>query len=78
MDRYSTNLTTNEKSVDGMLGSRIRGAGWKAQTNPLSYGGTPDNYSILSLYEIRQMSGPNGSSLASFELLSVLFKQTTN
>ena len=25
MDKYSTNLTINEKSVDGMLGSRTRG-----------------------------------------------------
>ena len=40
-DKYSTNLTINEKSIDGMLGSQTRAAEWKAQTNPPSYGGTP-------------------------------------
>ena len=25
MDKYSTNLTNNDKSIDGMLGSRTRG-----------------------------------------------------
>ena len=30
-----------KKSVDGVLGIRTRAAGWKARTNPLSYGGNP-------------------------------------
>ena len=38
---YSTNLTINDKSVDGVHESRTQGDIWKAQTNPLSYGGTP-------------------------------------
>ena len=29
------------------LGFEPRAAGWKAQTNPLSYGGTPFTYSFL-------------------------------
>ena len=40
-DKYSTNFTINDKSIDEVLGSRTRAAWWKAQTNPLSYGGTP-------------------------------------
>ena len=40
--KYSTNFTINEKIVDDMLESRNRGGRWKAQTNPLSYGSTPD------------------------------------
>ena len=36
-EKYSTNLTINYKSIDGVLGSRTEAAGWKA----LSYGGTP-------------------------------------
>ena len=35
-----------KKSVDGVLGIRTRAAGWKAQTNPLSYGGTPSTIFI--------------------------------
>ena len=31
----------NWKSVDGVLGSQTQGGRWKAQMNPLSYGGTP-------------------------------------
>ena len=36
-----------DKSVDGMLGTRIRGGKWKAQTNPLSYGGTTPNFKAI-------------------------------
>ena len=39
-EKYSSN-TINEKSVDGVLGTRTRAAGWQVQTNPLSYGDTP-------------------------------------
>ena len=34
-------------------------AGWKAQTNPLSYGGTPDDFIIfqyLAMYNIESLS----------------------
>ena len=40
-DKCRTNLTTNYKSIEGMLGSQTRAAGLKAPTNPLSHGGTP-------------------------------------
>jgi len=30
-----------DKSVDGVFGTQTRAAGWKAQANPLSYGGCP-------------------------------------
>ena len=33
-----------DKSVDGVLGPWTRAAGWKAQMNPLSYGGIPFNF----------------------------------
>ena len=36
-----------KKSVDGVLGTRTRGAGWKAQTNPRSYGGTPQHFNFV-------------------------------
>ena len=39
--KYITNLTINDKSVMGCLGVKPGAEGWKAQTNPLSYGGTP-------------------------------------
>ena len=32
-----------KSSLDGVLGTQTRGTGWKAQMNPLSYGGTPRN-----------------------------------
>ena len=34
--------TINENSVDGVLGLEPGAAGWMTQTNPLSYGGTPE------------------------------------
>ena len=40
INAYSTNLTVNDKSIDGALGTRTRVAGRKALMNPLSYGGT--------------------------------------
>ena len=48
-------MTTNDKSVDGVLGSRTWAAGWKAQTNPLSYAGTPDE--ILYLPSLIKVKG---------------------
>ena len=45
------------------LGVEPGAAGWKAQTNPLSYGGTP----CLKFF--------NGPSPASFKFIFVLFKQ---
>ena len=39
-DKYSAN-TINEKTQMACLGLEPRAAGWQAQTNPLSYGGTP-------------------------------------
>ena len=41
INAYSTNLTVNDKSIDGALGTRTRVAGRKALMNPLSYGGNP-------------------------------------
>ena len=38
-DKSGTNLTKHDKSVGYVLGLEPRAAGWKAQTNPLSYGG---------------------------------------
>ena len=52
------------------LGLEPGAAGWKAQTNPLSYGGTPKQV-IVNLVFL------NGSSLASFFDFSVFFKQTS-
>ena len=41
-DNYSTNLTINDiKAQMVCLGFEPRVAGWKAQMDPLSYGGTP-------------------------------------
>ena len=37
----SINLILNYKSIDVVPGSQTGGERWKAQTNPLSYGGTP-------------------------------------
>ena len=39
--KYSINLTIEDKGVDGVLGTRTWGGRMLAQTNPLSYGGTP-------------------------------------
>ena len=39
-DKYSTELTINDKSADGVLGVKPRAAWWNVETNPLSYGGT--------------------------------------
>ena len=39
--KYSTNLTMNDKFVDGVLGTRTWGCRGQVQANPLSYGGTP-------------------------------------
>ena len=41
MDKYSTNLTIIEKVLMACLGVEPGASGWKVQTNPLSYGGTP-------------------------------------
>ena len=32
------------------LGFEPRAAGWKAQTNPLSYSGTPNKYKLLGAF----------------------------
>ena len=40
-DKYNTNLIINDKAWMVCLGVEPGAAGWKAQTNPLSYGGTP-------------------------------------
>ena len=40
-DKYSTNLTINEKSINGVLGTQIWGSRMYGQTNPLSYGSIP-------------------------------------
>ena len=40
-DKYSTNVTINDKSIDGVLRSQTRGGTMIGQMNPLGYGGTP-------------------------------------
>ena len=40
-NQISTNLTMNDKFVDGVLGTRTWGCRGQVQANPLSYGGTP-------------------------------------
>ena len=37
--------------MDVILGTRTRGAGWKAQTNPLSYDGTPQTSNSITIYK---------------------------
>ena len=37
--KYSTHLTINDKSIDGVLGTWTQDSRWWLQTNPLSYGG---------------------------------------
>ena len=40
-DKFSTNLSINYKSIDGVVGTQTRGGKMEVQSNPLSYGGTP-------------------------------------
>ena len=47
-DNYSTNLTINEiKAQMVCLGFEPGAAGWKAQTDPLSYGGTHQSIFVV-------------------------------
>ena len=46
-DRYGTILTIKDKSIDGLEPEM---AGWKAQTNPLSYSGTLFKIYILKYW----------------------------
>ena len=48
-DKYGTN-TMYDKSIDGVLGTQTRAAGWQAQTNPLSYGGTTQKSNLYQIY----------------------------
>ena len=52
-----------EKSVDGMLGIRTRGAGWWLQTKPLSYGGLPMKVKSCCCICKQKLSLPTGSTL---------------
>ena len=52
------------------LGLKPRVADWKTQTNPLSYGGTPDHDNCVFFLK-------NGPTLASFSFIFGLFKQTS-
>ena len=45
-DKHSTNLTINDKNIDGVLGTQTWAAGWLVQMNPLSYGGTPKLFNV--------------------------------
>ena len=57
-------LTINEKSIDGVLGTRTRAAEWKAQTNPLSYCSPQPSTFLLNFFK------KNGPFPASFSLFS--------
>ena len=61
--RLFRNRKTNQKndeSIDSLLGTQTQGGRWKAQTNPLSYGGTPLHYhslfSLADAYHILYLS----------------------
>ena len=45
-DKYSTN-TINEKAQMACLGLKPGAVGWQVQTNPLSYGGTPERMCLM-------------------------------
>ena len=49
-DKYSTNLTINYYSIDGVVGTRTRTAVW----NPLSYGGTSRDH-LIKFYNVFRM-----------------------
>ena len=40
-------MTINDKSVDGVLGTRTQGGEWEAQTIPLSYRGAKFDWQML-------------------------------
>ena len=60
--------TCRNESLYGMLGTQTRATGWKAQTNPLCYGGTPRT--PLILWEDIITSGQTGSRFVSSGLES--------
>ena len=69
-------LSSNDKSLDGMLGIQTRAAGWKGQTNPLSYGGTPkERFYYLSQLNISNITyQAMRPDCAKFHLFDEIFK----